>query len=898
MSGGTGAASGAAWDEPPAVTHGMSQAQAARWYLARGLRPIPWEATPEGRKKVAVAGFTYEEYVTAPPEKVAALLALWDERPGWQAGLALSRHAAVPVFAVDVDAYAELAAWEADPEHGGLGPLCGGDGGTWRSLTGRDGGGEQRLFVASEAFRRGLGDVTGDGFGLWPAQGAFDRARYPHLEIKSNGFVAVPPSTHPSGRPYRWAEDAPPGIGEPDWQLTAYLAARETRRAGGGGSGAGGGSTRGDGPGWAGGAGTGANGERLDVDALIANGAGATDQDHTLSRLVFALVARGRSDEEVAAAWLAVVARTPLARPHEPWTDADLARHLRGARGKLGGAERVRAELAARAPAPAQVAWAAGLANGATATATASAAPAEPAGPDAPPSPQVPAEAAPTLAAGPEIVDGDEPEDDTDLGNATRLRRLAGADLRHVAGVGWHTYENEGVWRADETARATWLTSRVAADVRALRNHLLETDAPEPVARRWDAHHRRTASAAGARAMLELAAAHPDLALTTRALDPDPWLLRAPNGTVELRSQALRASRRGDLHTREAGVAFPTHGVDRACPGFERFAAGALPDPEVRAYVQRVCGYLLTGDVSEQAFWYLHGERGAGKSTLAEVMRLVLGGYAHVADDELLYNAGAHSTNVVDLLGKRLVIKDELSRTRRLDTARLNAIASGGVLTGRRMRQDQVVIPITAKLLLTSNDPAPMGGSAKDGVWRRAKTVAFARAVPAGSVVRDYARLLVADEGPGILWWCLAGLRGYLELGGLGEPGSVTRDVDAYRESEKSSAELFTDLRLTDDDREDAWLASSDVAREYQRWCRDEGHRPEDPRMLGRAIGAAGFRPSRKLQARRALPGGGEERTRVNGWLGVRLDVERSGAEWLGLGEPGAWEPVGTPRER
>jgi len=46
-------------------------------------------------------------------------------------------------------------------------------------------------------------------------------------------------------------------------------------------------------------------------------------------------------------------------------------------------------------------------------------------------------------------------------------------------------------------------------------------------------------------------------------------------------------------------------------------------------YIQKVVGYCLTGDTSDQCLFILHGEGENGKTTFLETIRMLLGDYAY-----------------------------------------------------------------------------------------------------------------------------------------------------------------------------------------------------------------------------------------------------------------------------
>ena len=68
--------------------------------------------------------------------------------------------------------------------------------------------------------------------------------------------------------------------------------------------------------------------------------------------------------------------------------------------------------------------------------------------------------------------------------------------------------------------------------------------------------------------MVRLAQSEPEIALTADQLDPDPWLLNCPNGTLDLRRASLRDHDCGDLITKCISI---TYDPDATCPRWEQF---------------------------------------------------------------------------------------------------------------------------------------------------------------------------------------------------------------------------------------------------------------------------------------------------------------------------------------
>jgi hypothetical protein len=71
-------------------------------------------------------------------------------------------------------------------------------------------------------------------------------------------------------------------------------------------------------------------------------------------------------------------------------------------------------------------------------------------------------------------------------------------------------------------------------------------------------------------------------------------------------------------------------------PRWEAFLARALPDAQVRGWVQRYLGYALTGDVREQCLSFFVGGGANGKSVLLDVVLAILGDYGLRAAPDLV----------------------------------------------------------------------------------------------------------------------------------------------------------------------------------------------------------------------------------------------------------------------
>ena len=215
-------------------------------------------------------------------------------------------------------------------------------------------------------------------------------------------------------------------------------------------------------------------------------------------------------------------------------------------------------------------------------------------------------------------------------------------------------------------------------------------------------------------------------------------------------------------------------------------------DEELITFLQKALGYALTGDVSEQVLFILHGTGANGKSTLLNTLLGMSGDYSMKAASGLLMakRSDSHPTERADLFSKRLVAAHESEQGHRLNEAFVKEATGGDPIRARRMREDNWQFEPTHKIFLATNHK-PEIRDTDNAIWRRVRLIPLNVTIPDAEQDRQLPEKL-KDEWTGILrWaveWCLK-----LQQEELGLPKSVEVANQEYRSEMDILAPLIED---------------------------------------------------------------------------------------------------------
>ena len=355
------------------------------------------------------------------------------------------------------------------------------------------------------------------------------------------------------------------------------------------------------------------------------------------------------------------------------------------------------------------------------------------------------------------------------------------------------------------------------------------------------------ASLSRIRRIFESAKSEPGMTVSDPScFNADPYLFGVQNGVVDLRSGECRTGAPDDLiskigHVRyEAGAPAPT---------FLSFLKAVQPDPEIRAFIKRVVGYLLTGSVVEEKVFFLWGSGANGKSVFGNILAQLLGEYAVSLGSNLV--AKSRHENEAERLkarlpGARLAQVNELGQGDIWDDQRLKELASRERVSARFLHHEAFEFAPTHKIVIRGNY-LPGVHDAGDGFWRRLVPIRFGVQIPEEGRVPDLDARIIGAEMPGILNWAIEGCLEWQEKG-LMIPDSIKAFTSQYRADTDVLGQWETEYCRR---APEAVTKIGDLYESYRFFCADEGMSAMSKNQFSRMLQQRGLKKAPGTSVRR-----------------------------------------------
>lgn len=383
--------------------------------------------------------------------------------------------------------------------------------------------------------------------------------------------------------------------------------------------------------------------------------------------------------------------------------------------------------------------------------------------------------------------------------------------------------------------------------------------------------------------------------MLTRALadfDADREVINTPDGLLNLRTLVVESHDPSMLVTRITSGSYRpgyTH------PDWEA-ALVAVPD-DVRAWYQTKIGQGITGYPTPNGQVLFLGGTGSNGKTLVSTDSLIpaLGSYAEPASPKLL-DSSQHTQERAALKGQRLVVAEELTEGKALDTQAIKGISDVSFLTGRYMRGNNFSFPCSHTLIATTNY-TPVVTESDDGTWRRLAMLIFPYTFRAAGVElrNDWERagdngikrrLVEGADGQhdAVVTWAAEGA--YMALAdphSLATPDRVLGDTATWRFSADRIQAFWEDRLVLD---EGSCIATVHMLEAFNDWLVENGHNKWAKETFGPRF--AGHIMTRRgdLLRKRIRDLSGLDKYRApsdNQWESKQKDLPVQPEVWLGV---------------
>jgi len=418
----------------------------------------------------------------------------------------------------------------------------------------------------------------------------------------------------------------------------------------------------------------------------------------------------------------------------------------------------------------------------------------------------------------------------TDTGNAERLVDQFGTQIRYLADSRrWLIYDGRR-WSRHSKLQVAELAKQVA---RKMPSEVANYPAgQEQDLLKWA---RKSESKERIAAMVDLAKTDERIICYEADFDRDPMLFNVQNGVIDLRDGNLKPHHPELLLTKLAPVAF---NAEAKCPTWiKALATWTANDEELQKYLQRACGYMLTGETRQQCVFLAYGTGANGKSVAINTVMGILGEYAlQTPVETIMVKAGGGIPNdVARLKAQRMVVAMEGEAGQKLAESLVKAMSGGDKLTARFLYGEFFDFMPQFKLVIVTNHKPIIHGQ-DHGIWRRIHLIPFETTIPEEARDPRLAEKLMAERS-GIMNWLLAGCLAW-QREGL-KPPEVMVAAKAVYQAEMDPIGNFIDecCECGSDKR----ATGNGLYAKYVEWAKDCGEKAISRRLFYRRLREKGF---------------------------------------------------------
>jgi len=430
----------------------------------------------------------------------------------------------------------------------------------------------------------------------------------------------------------------------------------------------------------------------------------------------------------------------------------------------------------------------------------------------------------------------------TEAGNAMRMHDKYSSVLRYVVELDSWLYWHDGQWLGDTKGAAVrHLATLLSTDI--YREG--ETNIQESMTYvKWSRKCSELRTATNTVTLLSL---YPDMRMSAADLNTDQYLcgLGGARQVLDLRTGNVRDAMPADYITKSLGVSR----VGSPC-GSARWLAFISEifcgDKHLVDWMQRWCGYCLTGSTREEIMVFAYGMGRNGKGTFFESIARVLGEYVATVPSstfDAAYGGGGEGATpqLAKLQGARMVLSSETNADTPVNESLIKSMTGGDAITARPMYSSPITFHPQFKLNVQGNHK-PMIRGMDVGVWSRIKLIPFLRIFSDEERDRSL-KARFKDEAEHILAWMLEGCLRWQQMGLSDVPIAIASATAEYKDEMDIMGEWIRERCI---EGSNVSAMASVLYSSYRDWAEKNGHKyPMTAQAFGRRLSDRGLHRQR-----------------------------------------------------
>ncbi len=406
----------------------------------------------------------------------------------------------------------------------------------------------------------------------------------------------------------------------------------------------------------------------------------------------------------------------------------------------------------------------------------------------------------------------------TDSGNAELMKRVYSDEiLYNQSSKLWHIWN--GKCYAQDEENQIFKKAQQAIDKALYKLQFLNLDAKQ----KSDAekYFKKCKNYERLKKMIELFKSEKGITVMQNMFNPDKDLLNVNNGVVNLRNGLLLPHDKKYLMNMCIDIDYNQDDWDNHAkrPVFMKFIKSVSSGIENIIQYQHVfAGYCLTGETKEQSMYFYMGKGSTGKSTLANVLRFVLGPYCKDAPQSAFTERNDSSNfELAYISDARLVLSSEESERCKLNEPLVKRITGGEEISCCHKYGNFFRYRPQYKVLTTTNEIPYIASQGYD-MRRRIKVIPFNQRFKEGDpnfpLDKDLEEKL-RKEASAILAWMVKGAILYYSYG-FPYCEEIEESID---EVFKEQDPLYNWLNTYFEKDPNSYVSASDLWASYDRYC-------------------------------------------------------------------------------